>query len=284
MHFLITLKIGPYCVLRYLLRDTMKISSTRQIRNAYKDAIASGRLTRAGLQHAKDRGDTEEMIAAAVERVHKTKASLALQGSPLLYRAKPIDTQPFEPTEERKARAGSSLGKIAIKATSNAIAVVKGWRIKSPIEQHGEKFPEHLRLALERFMDTWDIDSRVCVSDLNRTRSSESSRRLGGLGRVPQTVRDAYTQHVRVRSDLEQDLKEVARALLVRERLKPDGTPYSLEEFGAKLFPTVIDKNRRWGIGCGALWALAIRLVELYRRHPLPRRDEAVLEEERLCA
>ena len=252
----------------------MKISSTRQIQTAYQDAIVSGRLTRAGLQHARDRGDTEEMIAAAIERVHKAKASLALQGSPLLYRPKPLDAQPLEPTQERKARAGSSLGKIVIQAASKAGAVVKQWKIKSANRTAWRKvYRSHLRLALERFIDAWDLDTRVCVSDLNRTSSSDPWRRLGGLGRVPQTVRDAYTQHVRVRESLPEEFKEVARALLVRERLKTDGTPYSLEDYGAKLFPTVIDRNRRWGIGACALWGLAVQLVHLYRLlpHPDPR-------------
>ena len=63
----------------------------------------------------------------------------------------------LEPTEKRKARAGSSLGKVAISAASNAIAVVKQWKIKNPIEQHGDKFPAHLRLALERFVEIWRL-------------------------------------------------------------------------------------------------------------------------------
>jgi hypothetical protein len=77
--------------------------------------------------------------------------------------------RPFEPTKERKARAGSTLGKAVVRATATAIAVVKQFKIKNPVEQHGDKFPIHLRLALECLVCDWNYGTRICVSNLNGT-------------------------------------------------------------------------------------------------------------------
>ena len=117
--FLIRLIFRPYCVLRYLLRNPMKISSTRKIQTAYQDAITNGRLTRAGgLQHA-SAANTEEMIAEQLSAFTRQRPAWHSRARHSSIVRSSLDTQPFEPTQERKARAGSSLGKIAISAAVN---------------------------------------------------------------------------------------------------------------------------------------------------------------------
>lgn len=64
-------------------------------------------------------------------------------------------------------------------------------------------------------------------------------------------------------------MQRVSHALVTRELTKTDGTPFSLEDFGQQMFPSVKDKNRRWGAAAGALWSLAGALVFLYGRCPV---------------
>lgn len=234
--------------------------------------VREGRIKPAAVSYAKSIGMGDDDIADAVMRVRESRASLALQGAPQTYRAKPAPpVSPAEPTPEWKQRAGSALGKSVVKASgSNTVEVVKGYRIRHVVDQHGDKFGMHKRSAMEQFMEDASIAMKISVCDPNRGGGfSSPGSRLGGLGNVPQHIRDRHARHEWVLSRLSPELRKAAAALVTRDTLKPDGTPFSLEDFGAAMFPTVADKNRRWGAGAGAIWSLAGCLVFLYGRCPV---------------
>lgn len=215
-----------------------------------------------------------------VNRVQDRKRSLAMQANPLAFKIPPKPSNANDPTPEWQAKAGSHMASQSI--GKGEIAPLKRYRIRHVVEQHGDKLSMMKRSALERFMQDATYSMRIAVCDPNRSGSyAAPGSRLGGLGNVPQFVRDGHSRHEWIRSRLCPEMLETANALVTRELMKTDGTPFSLEDFGAHMFPGVTDKNRRWGAAAGALWSLAAGLVFLYGRCPVkirPRDADDVLE------
>lgn len=219
-------------------------------------------------------GETVRAVSEGLQEIlHKTgkvqerKRSLAMQSSPLAFKSSVPVGNPNDPTPQWMAKAGNVASQVVGRGD---VVPLRRYRQKHVIEQHGDKLDMSKRSALERFMGDSTHAMRVAVADPNRSGGHAApGSRLGGLGNVPQHVRDGHARHEWVWGRLPPDLQSVANALVTREMIKPDGTPFSLEDFGAHMFPSVQDKNRRWGAAAGALWALAGALVFLYRRCPV---------------
>lgn len=203
------------------------------------------------------------------EKVALSRARLAVAGAPLLYRERqPQPANPGDPTPQWQSKANGHMAKTTV--GRGEIVPVRQYRIKNPVEQHGDKLGMDKRSALERFLQDSSYAMRVSVSDPNRSGGFASpGSRLGGLGNAPQHVRDGHARHEWVIGRLNQEMLWTANALVFRELLKPDGTAFSVEDFGAQMFPSVQDRNRRWGAGAGALWALSAELVRLYQCCPI---------------
>lgn len=267
------------------MSNTLK--ATHQMSDIRLRLVRDGRITPKGIQSGKALGKTLEEIEESMQKVRERRASLAMIADPIAF--KDADdyeygkkqyqpTNPSDPTREWMRKAGPV---VANSAGRGEVIGLKRYRQKHVVEQHGDKLDMSKRSSLERFMQDATYSMRISVANLNRGGgASTPGSRLGGLGNVPQHVRDGHARHEWVWGRLPPDMQHVANALVTREMTKPDGTPFSLEDFGAHMFPSVADKNRRWGAAAGALWSLAGALVFLYGRCPvrIRKRDCEALE------
>lgn len=257
----------------------MKILATPQLVDVHLRLLRSGRIKPAGIQSGKRLGMTLEDMEAAADRVRERRASLAMQ-VPREHGIYDDETPqaPGVPTKQWQAKAGANMASQSI--GRGEVVPLKRYRIKHVVEQHGDKFDMSKRSALERFMQDSTYAIRIKAVDLNASGGGGApGSKLGGLGNVPQHIRDGHTRHEWVWSRLSPEMQATANALVTRELAKPDGTPFSLEDFGAQMFPGVRDKNRLWGAAAGALWSLAGGLVFLYGRCPTKVRPIGVDDE-----
>lgn len=202
------------------------------------------------------------------DRVRQSRASLAIQGAPLLYKPSPHPANPNDPSPEWKARnAGFVSSEVVGKGEHMP---VRRYRTRHVLEHYAEKFDMDRRTAIERFIADATIGASCGVVDPNRSRSQAlPGSKLGGLGNVPQYVRDSFARHQYVWQRLAPDLRRTATVLLTREATRPDGSPFSLEDFGAEMFPMAKDKVWRRASAAGALWMLAGVIRWLYATCPV---------------
>lgn len=211
---------------------------------------------------ARARGLSDVEIVKAVRLVRERRASLHMQGSPLLYRDGDDDIHnPTDPTHERRRKANGYMG--AQTMGRGETTVLKRYRVKSPLEAHGDKLPEDMRRALELFMNDSAVTARFPAVDLNRTGVATPGQRLGGLGEVPQLVRDRHARFCWVWGRLMPELQDVANALVTRDK-KIGESLYRLEDYGREIFPSETAPNRQWGVGLASLYYLAAFLKVLY--------------------
>lgn len=231
--------------------------------------IREAELEDAAIRHAKRQKMSDEAVAEAIERVRQSRASLALQGAPTAFRPKalpPVNSS--DPTPEWQRKAGKALTTETM--GKGEVIGLKRYRTKHVIEAHGDKLDMSKRSALERLMQDSTYAMRISVCDPNRGGGfAAPGSRLGGLGNAPQHIRDGHARHEWVWARLSPEMQATANALVTRELMRPDSTPFSMEDFGAQMFPTVKDRNRLWGAAAGALWSLAGGLVFLYGRCPV---------------
>jgi hypothetical protein len=244
----------------YRKEGKMQIVATAEMRRQHTALLRNNRIPKPDL--------------SPVER----RARMELNGNPLAYKPEPKLSNPNDPTPEWQRKANGQLAKDIV--GKGELIPVKRYRIRHVVEQHGDKFEMSQRSALERFFQDATYAQRIKIVDLNRSGGPSGGDRLGGLGMAPQHVRDGHARNEWVRAQLAPELLITASALVSREMTKPDGSAFSLEDFGAQMFPSVQDKNRRWGAGAGAIWALASQLVLLYAKCPI--RVRRIDESERL--
>lgn len=208
------------------------------------------------------------------ERVRTSRARLAIQGAPLLYKARQPEPKLWEPTPERRRHADGTLAKISIKANGeNAREVVKGYRIRPFMEQHGNAFPSEVQNAIARFLQDSEYHLRVRVSDLNASGGGNPGSRLGGLGNVAQYVRDGHNRHAWLEKQLRGNavFSQVLEKLLYRTQERPDGKPFNLEDFGRLLWPALNDANALRYSTKTAVMAFGAELLKLYKHPACPR-------------
>jgi hypothetical protein len=249
----------------------MTIHANAEMMRVHRELIETGRITRSAYEYAITRGYTDAEILEEVNKVRQSRARLAVQGAPIMYRPDPPPSNPTDPTPEWQRKHGSVIGKEAI--GRGEVVPQKRYRIRHVIEQHGDKFDLSHRSALEQFLTDASYAMKIGIADLNRSGGGDGNR-LGGLGNVPQDVRDRHARDAWVAQRIAPGLMKTARALVLRELLKKDGTPFTLEEFGGVVLPEVKDRNRRWGISAGQLIALADHLVFLYQQCPIRIRKD----------
>jgi len=239
----------------YRKEGKMQIVATAEMRRQHTALLRNNRIPHPDL--------------SPVER----RARMELNGNPLRYKSEVKDRPSHEPTPERITRANGTIGKITTKIggekETRTTEVVRNYKIRDIVEQHGEKFEFSHREALVRFMVDSAKVQAVRVANLHSSGSGGGYGRLGGLGNVRQEERDKLARDQWIRSQLAPEFLLTANVLVTRDLLKPDGTAFSMEDFGEKIFPTVQDRNRRWGISAGALWGFASQLVILYKNCPI---------------
>lgn len=214
---------------------------------------------------------------ATAERVRVRRVRLEMQGNPRAYRQQTVAAYDGEPTPEWRSKHG---GAIETRQTGSDIRK-KGYQTRSPFDQNKEKYASHHQLAVARFLQDAAYAERSTVVDLNRIGGqSDPSSRLGGLGGVPQCVRDGYARHQWVWAELPVEMQATARTLILQTARKANNQPYSVEDVGALILPTLRTKDVHKGSGLTAIWALASVLVKLYQVCPV--RVTTISAEERL--
>ncbi|MFM7009496.1 MAG: hypothetical protein ACKO0Z_09240, partial [Betaproteobacteria bacterium] len=231
------------------------LRATNQMADVRLRLMRDGRITQKGIQSGKALGKTLEEIEESMQKVRERRASLAMQADPRAFREDEDDyhpVNPSDPTPQWRAKAGAVSAQVVGRGE---VVPIRRYKAKHIVEQHGDKLDMSKRSALERFMQDATYAARIGVMDPNRAGGyAAPGSKLGGLGNVPQHIRDGHARHEWVWGRIPPDLQRVANALVTREMVKADGTPFSLEDFGAQMFPSVADKNRRWGAAAGALW------------------------------
>lgn len=242
----------------------MTIAASPKMLRAFDNAVRNGRVTGAAYQYAIAQGYSDEYIAQLRDGVRKTvrarNLSLAHAGAPLMRRVVEDPVHPNMPTPEVQAKAGRRL----VKKTLGKNGF---FQFRSILDQYGGKFDEDRKWALQCFLEDAAMALKIRVADWQPS-GGRSPNPIGGLGSVDQDERDAFNRHSWVVKHLSAAGRLTAKALVTNELLRGDGTPLTLEDFGAKVCPDIAHVHRRWGVGMGALWSLAHQLHHLYSMAP----------------
>lgn len=228
--------------------------------------IADGRITRTLYDYAVVQGFSDAAIIGARERVRMSQASLEIQGAPLRYKQPPPAANPGDPTPERARKAGGDYLTHNVAGKGEA-APVRRYRLRSVMEVHGDKLGDEHRMVFAAFVSDADLHRRVRVADLN-SQGGSGGARLGGLGNVPDHIRDRHNRFAWVAARLTRLEQEVCDVLVTHCIHKRDGTPFSTQEYGAMIFPTLNDESFHRGAAVSAFRHLCDHLVELYH-HPM---------------
>ena len=210
-------------------------------------------------------------------RVQISKEVMALSAALLRFPEDDLPQYDGDPTRQWRSK---HTGFVETRQTGSDIRK-KGYQTRSPFDQNKEKYASHHQLAVARFLQDAAYAERSAVVDLNRIGGqSDPSSRLGGLGGVPQCVRDGYARHQWVWNELPVEMQATARTLILQTARKANNQPYSVEDVGALILPTLRTKDVHKGSGLTAIWALASVLVKLYQVCPV--RVTTISQEERL--
>lgn len=260
----------------------MKLKATAAMLESYETCVEHGRITFSAYEYAKAHGYSDADIIDKLDRVRVSRARLEIQGAPLRYKPEPVPSNPADPTPEWMAKAGHVVSSVTVGA--GEVVPTRQYRIRNPMEQHADKFGDDARTVIERFLEDSAYSERIRVANLHSS-GGGSNGRLGGLGEVPQHIRDRHARFEWVWNNLGPKVQATAAALVFREMELPNGTLFSMSDFGGYILPSVKDKERRWGISAGMLVALAEQLMGLYKVCPVKIRrvseDEQYLEDGR---
>ncbi|HMN37566.1 MAG TPA: hypothetical protein PKD49_07640 [Hyphomicrobium sp.] len=246
-----------------------KLTASNDMVRAIEDLIAKKRITRSTYERAVAQGYVDAEIIRIAEENRQRKAKMAIDGAPTLYKREQDDIK-SGPTPQWRAKTGGYLRRVPV---GKELGGPRTFKVRSIVEQYGDRYETDKRFALTRYLQDADLAQRVRVADLNPSGGGVPGKRLGGLGSVPDGVRKSFNRHEWVVARLTEDSRKTARALVSRELTKPDGAPFSMEDFGGYIIPSVIDRNRRWGVSAGVLWALAGELCRLYALCPFKTFD-----------
>jgi hypothetical protein len=191
---------------------------------------------------------------------------LEIQSNPMKYRYRP--EPPAHDTEPTAEWISKNKGNIETRHLGYGKGgSLKGYRVRPITESHAESFPEEMRLVFGRFLQDSEYHLRISVADLNRTGGGSPGARLGGLGNVPQCVRDGHQRHVWLEQQLAGNavFNQVLRKLVYRSDIQQDGKTFDLVEFGRVLWPTLKDQSSlRWSTKTAVL-AFGAELIRLYK-------------------
>lgn len=242
--------------------------------------IDEGRITYSLYDYARENGFSDAEIIGARERVRMSQASLEIQGAPHRYKPAAPVANPGDPTPERQRKAGSHKTDgylISQAAGKGEAAPVRRYRLRSVMEIHGDKFGDEHRTVFAAFVADADLHRRVRVADLN-SQGGGGGARLGGLGNVPDHIRDRHNRYEWAAARLTGLEKEVCDVLVTHCIAKRDGTPFSVVEYGAMVFPGLGDESFHRGAAVNAFRHLVDHLRELYHSPLCPRVRRPVQE------
>mgnify|MGYP000220413741 CR=1 FL=1 len=258
------------------------IESTEAMRAAFRKRAKEHVVITDAVEFAKAQGYAPETIAA-LERVRQARVRLALANGPHLYKQLAAGNA-NDPTPEVRAKYGNALKAVSAgkgDAAAGDVTAARAHKFKTPAEQIAPTLTLTRNAAIERFKQDGIYAQYVKVANLEPSGGGGGDR-LGGLGEVDDLIRDGFARYSFVYKWLGEEARLVALTLITQEIRRVDGTPYSLEQFGRRLFPDRGDGRVLRGIAIGALSIVAGQLIRLYQL--CPYRFALVTEHERELA
>lgn len=244
------------------------LQATAQMRRVVEGLIEDGRITQSLHDYAVAQGYSDADIIAKREAVRQSTARLEIQGKPHIYKSRLGQGNPGDPTPERQTKMGSYMTSQTV--GRGETVPVKRYRLRSIMEMHGDKFIDEQRLAFAAFIGDVDLHQRIRVADMNSS-GGGGVQRLGGLGNVPQHIRDRHARYEWVSKRLTACEKEVVDVLVVHALTRRDGSPFGVIEFGQMIFPMINDQSFLRGAALSGFRNFVSHLAELYRNPECPR-------------
>lgn len=207
-------------------------------------------------------------LTEAIARVRRAKVSLALQTE------RPARKGQFshEPTPERAAHAVHGIASEVVVPGSGPVPDTNRHRIVDFVARARKDLSEDEVAVLEWVIDLAEAHTltNLTVNYAGSSGGGHPGRKMGGLGNVPQSVRDKHATFQMIERRLHPGFVKTLRDLVLQVRF--DDKPVSAAEFAALLFPQHKDKSFRSGVALTAVKLLAWRLIEIqWRERALTR-------------
>lgn len=162
------------------------------------------------------------------------------------------------PTPERMAKG--DVGQHVIRNEG------RKFRTKSPVEHYSGQWPADVEQSfLAYVMDAHTKDRVQVTISYDSNGGGRGGAKLGGLGNVHDTVRDAYERFHWVRDRLTEGSVQVLDWLVLELRNEATARAVTLEDAGQRMFPGIRDRATRRGIAIGRLLGAGDELARLYR-------------------
>lgn len=253
-----------------------KLRSTPDMQRVLDGLIEARIVARSAAEYAAANGYSDAEKIARIEAVKISRASLEIQGNPLRYKQaqRPVDDN--APTPERLARAN---GYIQVRddednkdgqSRARSRGALRRYQFRSVIDIHADKFLDEHRMAFIAFSQDAELHNKIRNSDLNAS-GGGSGNGLGGLGNVHQHIRDRHERFMWVSKRLTRCEQEVADVLVTHCITHRNGKPFSLEEFGALIYPQLSDRSFHQGAAVNGVRHLCDHLVQLFHSPFCPK-------------
>lgn len=259
-----------------LAAEGKKLRATPDLQRVLDGLIKARIVTRSTAEYAQANGFVDAHKIARLEAVKLSRASLEIQGNPLRYKQAPRPVDENAPTPERLARAN---GYIQVRADDDAKdgksrarsrGALRRYQFRSVIDIHADKFPDEYRMAFIAFSQDAELHNKVRTSDLNAS-GGGSGHGLGGLGNVPQHIRDRHERFIWVSKRLTPCEQEVADVLVTHCITHRDGKPFTPEEYGALIYPQLSDRSFHRGAAVNGVRHFCDHLVQLLHSPECPK-------------
>ena len=257
-----------------------KIRSTPDMQRVLAELIEARIVTRSAAEHAAANGYYDAAKIARLEAVKLSRASLEIQGNPLRYKRETPQADVNAPTPERLARASGYIGRMREeenqdgRSRARSRGAERRYHFRSVMDMHSDKFLIEHRLAFMTCARDAELHDKVRIADLNASGGGAGSG-LGGLGSVTQQIRDRHHRYVWVAKRLTDCEKEVADVLVTHCITHRNGKPFSPEEFGALIFPSLSDRSFHRGAAVNGVRHLCGHLVQLFHNPFCPKISKA---------
>lgn len=201
-------------------------------------------------------------LTEAIAKVRAAKARLALQTE----NAGQGRSHPTDPTPERIAKSANGIVSEVVIPGSGPVQDTNRHRIVDYVGKIRKDLSDEEISVLEWVVDLAEAHVNVNMT-INYSGSSgggHPGRKLGGLGNVPQAVRDKHTLFCMIERTMHPGFVKTLRDLVLQLRF--DDRPVAPNDFAALLFPLHKDKSFRSGVSETAVKLLAWRLIEIQWR------------------
>ncbi|WP_414461784.1 hypothetical protein [Hyphomicrobium sp. DY-1] len=257
----------------------MTIVSTPKMQRAFERAIETGDASRDALEYAIAKGYSQETIDKIENgikaKVKASRARLAIQGAPLLYREPEPLRNSNDPTQEWLTRAGK---RIATETAGRGDVIgAKRFKVRYLFEQYRHELGEDRVRACEQCLYDAQYALKVKVANHQMKSGEKPAPGVGGVGVQPQRVRTSIARFEWVLKHLSWEAKLAIKCMITCEVLNNDGSIQTFEDFGRRMIPGVKLVGRLHGQGKGALWMVSSEIKHLYEICPIsahPRAEE----------